>query len=120
MGIRVKDCLKIGILNQAIVVAGEKGLNRRVDSVTVAEVGLENWAPENTLYGDELVLSALNFAKDDVNEQCNFILSLNKANVSGLVIFYLGIILKDLDQKVLDTANNIDLLSLTSVSYLST
>lgn len=108
MPISVKDCLKIGILNQATVVAGKNGLDRKVDSVTVAEVGLENWAPDNTLYGNELVLSALNFAKDDVDKQCNFILSLNESGVSGLVIFYLGIILKDLDQKVLDAANSIN------------
>lgn len=108
MPISVRDCLKIGILNQATVVAGKNGLNRKVDSVTVAEVGLENWTPNNTIYGNELVLSALNFAKDDIDIQCNFIFSLNKLGVSGLVIFYLGIILKDLDKKVLDTANSIN------------
>ncbi len=105
MTISVKDCLQLGDLKYATVAAGNNGLDRIVKNVTVAEVFD---APSSLLYGGELVLTAFYSIKDDVERQCKFITKLNDCNVSGLVIFYLGTFLIQLDNKIIRLANELD------------
>lgn len=104
MVLTVRDCLQIGNLKYGTVVAGFEGLDRPIENVTVAEVAD---APADLLYGNELVLSALYSIRTDVEKQCDFIRKLHKAGVSGLVIFYPGIYLEDLSDKVINLANEL-------------
>jgi len=100
----VKDCLKLGMLSFAEVVAGSRGLSREVKSVTVAEF---TEAPSELLRGNELVISALYTIKDDVDKQLAFIEMLNQAKVAGLVLFYLGIYLKELSAEIIKRADEL-------------
>jgi hypothetical protein len=108
MATTVRECLNIGILKHASVEAGEGGLDRSVTSVTVCDMGLDNWTPHDILQGNELIVSSLNFSKDDVGKQCEFIISLNDNGASGLVIFYLGIYLKQLNKEIIDLSNKLN------------
>ncbi|MDI3522447.1 MAG: hypothetical protein PWP43_629 [Bacillota bacterium] len=100
----VKDCLQLGILRFAEIWAGSAGLNRAVDAVTVAEF---TEAPSELLRGNELIISALYSIRDDVDKQLAFIDKLNQAKAAGLVLFYLGIYLKDLSPEVLRRADEL-------------
>lgn len=104
MALTIRDCLKLGNLTYATLVAGEKGLGRIVENVTVTEIPD---APASQLYGNELMLSALYQIREDEARQCEFIEKINDAGVSGLVIFYLGVIVKKLGKRVIDTADRL-------------
>ncbi len=105
MSLSVKDCLQIGDLKFAKVVAGTNGIDRVVKNITVAET-FE--APYDLLNGNELVITAFYSIKNDVKKQYEVITKLNNQNVSGLIIFYLGVFLKKLDSKIIELANNLN------------
>lgn len=82
MMISLKDLLGTDFFSNSKILAGEKGINRKVSSVTVID------APEGVkwLKGGELALTTAYSIRDDEKKQVEMIEELVKANSSGLGI----------------------------------
>jgi purine catabolism regulator len=82
MGISVKNLLETDFFANTKILAGEKGIHKEVNSVTVID------APEGVkwLKGGELALTTAYSIKDDEEKQIELIEELVKANSSGLGI----------------------------------
>ena len=59
MNVTVADCLRLPTLREAQLVAGAKGLDRAVSSVSVLEWPETNLLSDELIVGNELVISAL-------------------------------------------------------------
>ena len=82
MGITLRSLLETDFFAKTKVLAGKKGLDKEVSSVTVID------APEGVkwLKGGELALTTAYSIKDDVDKQVQLIEELAKTNSSGLGI----------------------------------
>lgn len=109
MSITVADCLKLPSLREAQIVAGAGGIHRDVSCVSVLEhVDLLMLEREGFFLGNQIIISALVSIKDDVDAQCKLIHLLSDCGEVGLVLYYVGIFIKEIDQKVIDAANQLD------------
>lgn len=109
MSITVADCLNLPSLREANVVAGAGGINRDVSCVSVLEhVDLLMLEKEGFFLGSQIIISALSSIKDDVEAQCKLIQLLSDSGEVGLVLYYVGIFIKDIDQKVIQLADELD------------
>ena len=72
MYITVREMLKIGVLQRAILICGENGLDNIVKSVTVMDVpDISKW-----LKGNEFLLTNAFTIKDDISAQKKLITDL--------------------------------------------
>ena len=82
VGLVVAEILKLPILADAKVLAGEKGLDREVSQVTVGEVpDIGDW-----LTGNELVLSTFFAVETTPEAQVEFTRKIIKAGAAGLLV----------------------------------
>lgn len=103
---KVKDILFKDGLKDCQIVAGKKGIDRKVTSVSVLEVTderVKTWVLEGELY-----ISAFYSILDNVEMQKKVIKSLHEANASALVICHMDIILKSLDISVLNLCDELE------------
>lgn len=105
MSVTVRDCLELSVFAGARVVAGASGLDRIVNAVTVIESADFDNMLNDLMRGNELVITALVSAADDIEKQCRTISALSKGNEAALVLFYVGIIIKELHPEVLRVAD---------------
>lgn len=105
MKITVRDCLQLDALKGAKVVAGKNGIDNVVSNVTVAEI-IEN-GPFEVLNDNELIITAMYTIKDDVEKQLEFIKKLHNAKSSGIIIFYVGIYVKEISEKLIKLADEL-------------
>lgn len=106
MSVTVKDCLKLPSLSLGQIIAGEKGLGNIVNLVDVIEFVLEGDAVNtpNTLF-----ITALYAVKDDVEAQCRELNTYKGLGASAIVLFYQGLVVQALDERVIQTANRLNL-----------
>ncbi|QHI71794.1 PucR family transcriptional regulator [Aminipila terrae] len=105
MSITVKDCLQLPSLSLGSVIAGRDGLFNIVNTVSVAEFECYDDCFKTA---NELLITAFYSIRDDVEAQCKAIEEYKKSGEVGLILFYSGMILKHIDQKLIDTANRLD------------
>jgi DNA-binding PucR family transcriptional regulator len=114
MSVTVADILKLPSLRNAEVVAGKGGLRKIVSSISV----LESTDPEvlnDSLFhnddfsGSEIVITSFINIKDDVELQCRNIQRLAEGGEVGLILFYVGIFMKDIDPRLISLADKLDL-----------
>lgn len=109
MKITVNDCLKLPILSKATVVAGKGGLNRVVSGISVLETSniiFDEYSYKSL--GGELVVSGFITCYDDINGLLRCVESFSKSADAGLIIFYLGIYLKEIPEQVIRLADELD------------
>jgi len=94
--------MKLGKFSECKVVAGEAGMGRIVDNITIMEV------PEVVpwLKGGELILTSLFAIKDDMDAQNMLVHSLYKAGATALAVKPFQT-LKAIPQGIIDNANKI-------------
>lgn len=113
MSVKVEDLLRLPCLREAKVLAGKKGLQRTVSSITVLEYSFANEIQEEifnhiVFYGSEIVISAFANAKDSVEVQCANIRQLAEVGEVGLILYYVGIILPKVDKRLIQLADSLD------------
>ena len=109
MKITVNDCLKLPILSKATVVAGKGGLNRVVSGISVLETSniiFDEYSYKSL--GGELVVTGFITCYDDINGILRCVESFSKSADAGLIIFYLGIYLKEIPEQVIRLADELD------------
>lgn len=111
MSITVRDCLNLPSLSFAKVVAGSEGLDKIVTSVSVSEFfeSSEGHYDIEVFTPNELLISAFYSVRDDIGKQCAAIQEMNRTGAVAIVLFYVGEILENIDEQVIDTANNLKL-----------
>ena len=102
MSVTVRDCLNLPSLNSGKVVAGEKGLDSIVASVSVLE--FDDYE-DNFYIPNGMIITSFYCAKDDVDEQCRIIRHCKKSGDVGLILFYSDVILKEIDGRLIETAD---------------
>lgn len=105
MSITIKDCLQLPSLSLGTVIAGKKGLDNIVNTVSVVEFDTPG---DSYSISNELLLSALYSIKDDVDAQCRALQEYKQCGEVGLVLFYADRILEKIDDKLIETANRLN------------
>lgn len=115
MSVTVEDLMRLPSLRQAKVIGGSGGMRRVVSSISV----LESTKPEilvNELFpdarsgysGGELVITGFINCTDDVEMQCENVRRLIEGGEVGLVLYYVGVYLPRVDQRLIDMADEND------------
>lgn len=108
VNVTVADCMKLPTFREARVFAGAGGLNRVVASVSVMEYPDIPVLSSELLVGNELMISALTQIKDDIDMQCRLVRHLHFMGAACLVVFYVGVYVRELDPRLLATADELD------------
>lgn len=113
MSITVADILKLPSLKGASVVAGEGGLFRIVSMISVLEsvdptILQDELFHNDEFYGSEIVISGFINAANDIDCQCANIQRLSDGGEVGLIIYYVGIFVPEIDKKVITLANKLN------------
>ncbi|MEM5593874.1 PucR family transcriptional regulator ligand-binding domain-containing protein [Niallia circulans] len=109
---KVRRIIKAPFLREAKVVAGKEGLTKLVSSISVLEYTdvaslKEDLFNNDEFYGSEIVISALIMIKDDIEAQCRTIEHLHKVGEIGLILYYVGVFLPKIDEKVIELADTL-------------
>lgn len=113
MSVTVSDLLALPSLRGSQVIAGQKGLSRIITSVSVLEYAQPTFLQDalfhnNEFYGSEIVITAFANIPDDVEAQCANIRRLAEAGEVGLILYYVGILMKRVDPRLIQLANELD------------
>jgi len=108
MALTVADCLKLPSLYGSEVLAGQAGLSGTVEYITVLEANKVSDIANEFLRKNELTISSLIAVKDNVDEQCALIRHLHAHGEVGLILFHANIFMSHLDQRFLETADELD------------
>lgn len=113
MSVTVEDILKLPCLSDARVVAGKSGLQKVLSSVSVLEFADPNALQEelfhnNEFYGSEIVITAFANIADNIEQQCANIRRLAIAGEVGLILYYVGIFMPCVDQRLIDLADQLN------------
>ena len=113
MSVTVADLLKLPSLYHAEVLAGKGGLGKAVSTVSV----LETVNPElidsrvnktDRIGGGEIVITSFINALEDEDLQFRNVRQLAESGEIGLIIYYIGVFLKNVPKKILDYADEND------------
>ncbi|MCI9135356.1 MAG: PucR family transcriptional regulator [Lachnospiraceae bacterium] len=112
MSISIRDCLKLPCMREARVLAGGAGLDSIVSAVSVLEytepTPLQDELLRCTVYtGSELIITALASVRDSVEDQCNVIRRMSATGGVGILLYYVGMFLKQVDKRLLETADEL-------------
>ena len=113
MSVSVSDLLGLPSLRAARVAAGQQGLGNMVSAVSVLEavdIGtLQSLAMAEAPYsGSELILTGFLNAKNSIEVQCAGLRHLASIGAAGIVVYYVGVDIPYVDEKLIDLANRLD------------
>lgn len=113
MSLTVSQLMELPCLRRAKVLAGKKGLNRIVATISVLEYATPT-AMQKKLYdsiefwGSELVITGFCNVADDVEAQCENIRKLAAAGEVGMILYYVGLIMPGVDPRLIRLADELD------------
>jgi hypothetical protein len=107
MSVTIADCLSLPSLKHASVAGGAEGLDRIVTSISVLEYAEVSALKDCLFVGNELILTAFITAKDDAGLQCQVLRHLYEKGVVGFVLYYVGIFLPKLDERLVLAADEL-------------
>lgn len=113
MSVTVAELLKLPSLRHAKVLGGHRGLEKIVSSISVLEstdpgVLVNDLFPQGGFYGSEIVITGFMNIVDDIDRQCANIRRLAEGGEVGLILFYVGVYLPQVDQRLIDLADTLD------------
>lgn len=108
MSVTIADCLKLPSLRSCRVIAGERGLQHLVNSVSVLEVfDSDTFEIEQPINNSELMLTSFASIKDDFELQRRHIENMYECGDAGLIIYYVGIYLEQIHPSLIETADRL-------------
>lgn len=113
MSVTVEDLLGLPSLRRAKVLGGHRGLSKIVSSISVLEstdpgVLVDEVFPQGEFFGSEIVITGFLNSVDNVPLQLANIRRLAEGGEVGLIVFYVGVYLPRIDQRLIDLANELD------------
>ncbi|MBR6700699.1 MAG: PucR family transcriptional regulator ligand-binding domain-containing protein [Firmicutes bacterium] len=124
MSVTVSDLLNLPSLKHAKVVAGSGGLNKIVSTISVLEtvdpsILIDGLFSQGEYFGSEIVITGFINCINDVDCQCANIKRLAEGGEVGLILFYVGIYLPKIDQRLIDLANELDFVLIQMPPYIN-
>lgn len=115
MGIKVSDMLKLPSLSDAVVVAGKSQLDEIVSSLTFLEISDMTFFSDfinitNEYYAGEIVISSFYAIREDIEKQKEAVRHLHQLGEIGLILYYVGIVLPEIPEEVIQLADSLDFL----------
>lgn len=111
MSVTVEDLLKLPSLGGAKVAAGKSGLKKVVTSISVLEYANPQMLNDDLFpgdfYGGEIAITGFINAREDVPLQLATIRRLYEGGEVGLILYYVGIFLKDIAPEVAALADEL-------------
>ena len=113
MSVTIAQVLQLPSMRRAKVIGGQGGLSQTVTSVSVLEYAqptplLEELFHTIEFRGSELVITGFTGIKDDVEAQLNAIRMSHMVGEVGMILYYVGIFLPRVDQRLIDLADQLD------------
>ena len=108
MAFTVADALNLKPFASGEVAAGQGGLGRVVEHVSVMEVDITEWFSSELVRGAALEISSMYALAGHPERQVEAIRRLNKSGASGLVLCYVGKVLKEISQELIAVCNELD------------
>ena len=111
MSVTLSQILKLPCLKDATVIGGKQVMDRPITSVSVLEYAqptplLDEFFEKNRFIGSEIALTCWYNIKDDVDAQCNVLKHLADYGEVAVILYYLGIVVKELDKRVIEVADS--------------
>ncbi len=108
MSLTVADCLKLPSMRNCKVIAGEQGLNHIVNNVSILEVyDAELFSLGAVVNDSDMTLTSFGAIADDYRLQCRHIEHMHSCGDAAVVIYYVGIYLKEIHPSLIETANRL-------------
>ena len=108
MSITVQDCLKLPSFHFGRLVAGRDALDKIVSSVSVVEIPASD-QDIKVFNPNELSITSFYAIKDDPSAHCTAVRNLAENGVVALVLFYVGNVVAELFDDVIQTADQLSL-----------
>ena len=113
MSITVADVLKLPSMRGAKVLGGERGLLRIVSSISVLEYAQINTVQTELFkniefLGNELAITGFMNNPDDTELQCANLRRMADIGEVGVILFYVGIVMKRVDPALIEIADELD------------
>lgn len=113
MSVEFKNLLTLPSLREAEVVAGKAGLGQPVTSINVLEQSnvdklRKELFNQEDKYGSEIAISGLMTIAHDVNAQVKLIQHLQHEGEIGLILYYVGVFIPEVDQRLIDICDQLD------------
>lgn len=113
MSVTVADLLQLPSLRQAKVIAGKNGLGKIVSSISVLESSdpsqlVDGIFRQGEFFGSEIVITGFLNCTDNVEAQAANIKRLAEGGEVGLILFYVGIYMPQVDKRLIDLADELD------------
>ena len=109
MSVTLRDCLALGPLDKAEVVAGNDYLNAAVKTVSVLESSKESYIKQFAVGDEQLMLATFADIKDDEAAQKKAIKALAAAGNVGLILYHGDKTLPKVSEEVIETAEDVGL-----------
>jgi len=112
LSLTINEILKLPHFKNAKVLASKRNLGRMVTSVSVLEYSIPNkilddFLSQNVITGSEVILTAFSSVSDDIDKQCRIIKEMSLYGEVAIFIYYVGIILPKIDEKLIKAAEDI-------------
>ncbi len=108
MALTIRDCCALPSLSMAQVVAGHRGLDRPVDSISVLEwMDLRSVQTQFFLQNEVVITSFYSF-RHDVDAQLLAVRRLRESGEVGMILYYVGLILPQVDPRLIRLADELE------------
>lgn len=114
LSVTIESLLTLPSLKRARVLAGRQNLDRIVTSISVLEY-TKVTPTQHELFdsasflGGELVITSFCSIADDIDAQCANIHQLADAGELGVILYYVGVIMPRIDQRLIDLSESLGL-----------
>lgn len=113
MNVTVEKIMTLPSLRRAKVLAGKNCMERIVSSISVLEYSNTTYMQQELFdhiefFGSELIITSFANVADDVEAQCENIRRFATVGETGMILYYVGILLPKIDRRIIDLANELD------------
>ncbi len=106
MKVTVANCLELEAFSDAEIIAGKRGLQNEIKSISVLDVCDAADIDMVQTSETELLLSSFTGMKDDVDCQCRTVKEIAETGCAGLAVYNVGRVVRELDEKVISAADS--------------
>lgn len=112
MSVTVKNLLKLPSLANATVIAGKEGLDKIVTAVSVLETMEYKLIDDHDYFNDEfngceIIITGFLNGAEDIDAQYNLVKGLALSGEAGLILYYVGVIVKKVDPSIIKLADEL-------------
>lgn len=113
MSVTIEKIMTLPSLRRAKVLAGKNCMNRIISSISVLEYASTTemqWELFDHIefFGSELIITSFASIADDVDAQCENIRRFAAVGETGMILYYVGLLLPKVDQRLIDLADELD------------